>query len=331
MIKKAAFILATAAIILSLLTGCGSNNVVATVNGEPITKSEFQKELNAQISSIESSQGKQDWSAQYQGQKLGDSLKTVVLESLILQKLQLQQAKKEGITVTNQEVNEKVDEQIALYETYAGGKDTFDKMLKDQKMSRNKLAAQLRDTYKKLLLIQKLQQKLTANVTVTEAEEKNYYDTHKLEFKPDTVTASHILVNDEKTAEEVEQKLKKGADFAQLAKEYSIDTATKDNGGDLGTFTYGQMDPDFEKAAFALKPGEISQPVKTKFGYHIIKVTDKKIMPQQSFNQVKEEIRNKLLTQKKQSEYQKILNQWRKNAKIVKNQSVIDSVKVESK
>lgn len=330
MVKKIAFIIATAIIVLSLLTGCGSSSVVATVNGEPITKAEFQKELNSQISNIESTQGKQNWEAQYQGQKLGDSLKTMVLEDLILQKIQLQQAKKQGITVTDKEVNDAVDQQIAMYETYAGGKDNFDKMLKDQKMSRNQLTAQLRDTYRKLLLIQKLQNKLTANVTVTEAEEKNYYDTHKLEFKPDTVTASHILVSDEKTAEEVEQKLKNGADFAQLAKEYSIDTATKDSGGDLGTFTHGQMDPDFEKAAFALKPGEISKPVKTKYGYHIIKVTDKKIMPQQTFDQVKDEIKTNLLTQKKQSEYQKILDQWRKSAKVVKNQSVLNSIKVQS-
>ncbi|WP_051585945.1 peptidylprolyl isomerase [Caldanaerobius polysaccharolyticus] len=331
MIKKAAFLFIAAAVILSLLTGCVSNNVVATVNGEPITRAEFQEELNAQVDSIEKSQGKQDWNATYQGQKLGDSLKTMVLESLILQKVQLQQAKKEGISVTDKEVEKKVNDQVSMYETYAGGKDNFNKILKDQKLDRNKLVAQLKDTYRKLLTIQKLEQKVTADVTVTEQEEKKYYDEHKLEFKPDTVTASHILVSDKKTADEIEQKLKKGADFAQLAKQYSIDTQTKDKGGDLGTFTYGTMDPTFEKAAFALKPGEISQPVETQFGYHIIKVTDKKIQPQKTFDQVKGEIKDKLLAQKRDDEYRKLVDQWRKNAKIKKNQRVINSVKIGNK
>jgi len=94
-------------------------------------------------------------------------------------------------------------------------------------------------------------------------------------YKPE-IRASHILVKDEKTANMIEQKLKNGSKFEDLAKQYSTDPGSKDKGGDLGYFGQGVMDPTFEKAAYSLKVGEISQPVHTQFGYHIIKLVDKK-------------------------------------------------------
>ncbi|MGI6731783.1 MAG: foldase protein PrsA [Anaerovoracaceae bacterium] len=102
----------------------------------------------------------------------------------------------------------------------------------------------------------------------------SYYESSKELFKADTVTASHILVEDEELAKEILEELKGGASFAELAKEHSID-GTSENGGELGTFGRGQMVTEFEEAAFALQPGEMSELVKTQFGYHIIKVTDK--------------------------------------------------------
>lgn len=109
-----------------------------------------------------------------------------------------------------------------------------------------------------------------AMAEVTEDEMKAYYETYVPEIR-----ASHILVEDEATAQEVEAKLAAGEDFATLAAEYSIDTSNADKGGDLGYFGPGVMVPEFEEAAYALEEGEISEPVKTDFGYHIIMVTDK--------------------------------------------------------
>jgi parvulin-like peptidyl-prolyl isomerase len=88
----------------------------------------------------------------------------------------------------------------------------------------------------------------------------------------DEVHARHILVADQATADTIEQKLKAGGDFAALAKQYSTDTGSKDNGGDLGWFGKGQMVPEFEQAAFSLQPGQTSQPVQTQYGWHIIQV-----------------------------------------------------------
>ncbi|ANB57731.1 PPIC-type PPIASE domain protein [Anoxybacillus sp. B7M1] len=138
----------------------------------------------------------------------------------------------------------------------------------------------IRDMVKLDLLRQKA---AVADVKVTEKELKQYYDQYKPEIR-----ASHILVKDEKTAQEVKAKLDKGEDFAKLAKEYSQDTGSAQNGGDLGWFGTGKMVKEFEDAAYALKVGEISQPIKTEYGYHIIKVTDKKKKP--SYEQMKDEI-----------------------------------------
>lgn len=108
--------------------------------------------------------------------------------------------------------------------------------------------------------------------------------------KPE-IKASHILVEDEETAKEVKNKLNEGASFEELAQEYSTDGSAA-NGGDLGYFGPGQMVPEFEEAAYALEVGEISEPVQSQFGFHIIKLTDKKeVAP---FEEMKEEIREEL-------------------------------------
>ncbi|MFO1034396.1 MAG: peptidylprolyl isomerase, partial [Hyphomicrobiales bacterium] len=104
----------------------------------------------------------------------------------------------------------------------------------------------------------------------------------------------------EKEAQAIEEKLKAGAKFEDLAKQYSLD-GSKDYGGDLGYFTEPEMVPEFSKAAFALKAGEISAPVKTQFGWHVIKLEDRKKGTPQPFNQVREAIRNVLVRQKVQA------------------------------
>lgn len=124
---------------------------------------------------------------------------------------------------------------------------------------------------------------------VTEVQMQAYYKEHQDEFTADEVTAQHILVEDEALADEILAKLKNGADFAEMAAQYSIDDSNKDNGGSLGTFGRGQMVTEFENAAFALEVGELSDPVKTEFGYHIILVTDKN-QGAQTYDEVKEMI-----------------------------------------
>ena len=128
-------------------------------------------------------------------------------------------------------------------------------------------------------------------VDVTEDEIKAYYDDYKPEIK-----ARHILVADEKTAKEVKTKLDNGEKFEDLAKEYSTDTASAENGGDLGWFGANTMVAEFEDAAYKLDVDEISDPVKTENGYHIIQVTDKK--EKGKFEDVKDEMEYELKVSK---------------------------------
>jgi len=134
---------------------------------------------------------------------------------------------------------------------------------------------------------------------VTEADAKKIYDEKITELKPEQeVHARHILVATEEEAKEVAERLKKGEDFATVAKEKSKDANAE--GGDLGFFTRGQMLKPFEDAAFALDVGQISEPVQTQFGWHIIKVEEKRDQPLPTFDQVKDAIIAQLVQQKAQ-------------------------------
>ena len=137
---------------------------------------------------------------------------------------------------------------------------------------------------------------------VSDDDAKKFYDEQVKAIKPEEeINARHILVKDEAKAKEIAEKLAKGGDFAALAKENSDDPGSKENGGDLGYFGKGQMVPEFEAAAFALEKGKISAPVKSNFGYHIIKVEDKRMRQPPPFDGVKERIVNSLLQKKAQT------------------------------
>ncbi|MGE3273593.1 MAG: peptidyl-prolyl cis-trans isomerase [Vicinamibacterales bacterium] len=150
-----------------------------------------------------------------------------------------------------------------------------------------------------------------AQVTVPEADIEQFYQDNLQQYQtPEQVRASHILLRTEgkdeeavrKQAEEIAQKARNGADFAALAKEYSEDESNKDIGGDLDYFGRGRMVPEFEQAAFGLEPGQISDPVKSPFGYHVIKVTDKKPAETRPLADVRAEIEDQLKWQKAQEQ-----------------------------
>jgi foldase protein PrsA len=130
------------------------------------------------------------------------------------------------------------------------------------------------------------------------------------------VEASHILVEDEKTAKKVEKEIAEGGDFAKLAAEYSTDTETADNGGSLGYFGKGNMVDEFEDVAFDLDIGKVSDPVKSDYGYHIIKVTGKKEAKKANLEDSKEEIKETLLSERLQEEYPAWLAEVKKDHEI---------------
>ncbi|HMN36775.1 MAG TPA: peptidylprolyl isomerase [Hyphomicrobium sp.] len=135
--------------------------------------------------------------------------------------------------------------------------------------------------------------------SVSDADARKLYDEQVQKLKPEEeAQASHILVETEAEAKDIKEKLNNGGDFATLAKEHSKDPGSKDNGGDLGFFTRGQMVPQFEEAVFSMNKGDVSNPVQTQFGWHLIKLADKRTKAPPAFEVVKDRILQSMLLQK---------------------------------
>lgn len=166
-------------------------------------------------------------------------------------------------------------------------------------------------------------------IEISDTDVINYYNSHKEEFgEPEKVRVRHILVKSETEVSSIEEKLNKGENFAKLAQEYSIDPGTKDKGGELGFFSRGQMGPEFEEAAFALKIGERSKSVKTVYGFHIIELEERKEATEKAFGEVREEVKNTALQERQKSRFEQLINGLYGKAKIEKK---LELLKTEEK
>jgi len=161
---------------------------------------------------------------------------------------------------------------------------------------------------------------LLKDIKVTEEDLLNYYNEHKDMFKEsESVKASHILIDDEAKAEEIAKEINDGLSFEEAASKYSS-CPSNAQGGDLGFFTAGRMVPEFEAAAFDMKVGEVSAPVKTQFGYHIIKVTDRKEASVKSFDEVKGQLSQQLMAMKQQETYLNRVDELKKEYEVKINE-----------
>jgi foldase protein PrsA len=230
-----------ACVILALAAGCAAavymRSGVASVNGQKIAVSQFYEAL-------------QDESGEQ------------VLDRLILELLVKQEAGRRGITVSADEVAE----EIAQIKAQFPSEQEFANALQDAGMS----MAELEDRVRLNELLRKLALK---DVKITEEDIQKYFEENKESLaEPPRARIRHILVGTREEAAAILGRIKAGEDFGNLAVALSTDEATRSIGGDLGFVTPGQMEEEFDRAAFALKPGEVSDVVETPDGFHLIKV-----------------------------------------------------------
>lgn len=239
------------------------DSVVARINNEAITKNELYEILVKQ-----------------NGEE--------ALNSLISDRIINLEAKKQSITISQEEMQKELDEVIAQ----SGGQEQFELTLKMYGYSQE-------DIKQNIEMNLKINKLLESDITITEEEMAVYFEENKDTFAvQEQVKASHILVDSEETAQEVKNKLLSGEDFAELAKEYSTDTSNNEQGGELGFFSRGEMMQEFEDAAFSLEIGTISNPVKTDYGYHIIKIEEKKEAIEANYEESKDKVKDILFEEK---------------------------------
>jgi parvulin-like peptidyl-prolyl isomerase len=293
--------------------GCGTSsdsgdvpsNSVAVVDDRTITKSEFDDLVKYAKRSYDVQKrpfpkvGTQEY-AQIRDQAV----------RFLVQRAQFEvKADELGVDVSDDAVDKRIDEYKK--ERHKGSEKKFKEELKQQGLTED----QARDIIRANLIQEAIYNKVTADVKVADKDLRSYYDKNKSQYgTPETRLVRHVLVKDKAQADRLYGQLKEpGADWAGIAKRYSQDPGSKDKGGRY-TATKGQLVPEFEKAVWAMKTNEVTKPVKTQYGYHIIQaLAPIKKGTTTPFPQVKEAIRQQLIQDKKNKEMESWVEDMRKD------------------
>ncbi len=287
-------------------------DIVARVNGEDVKKTE----LDLAVKSLE------DRARSPVPAEQRDAVYRQVLDRIIGFHLLVQEAKARNVIAPPWEV----DSQVEQIKKQFPSEQAFAEMLKARGVTVEQLRA---DTAQTIAVNAMLKTELEPKITVSEADSKTFFDQNRPRFRQeDSVHASHILIRTPEQADapakakaktqtdDLLAQLKKGADFAELAKKFSQDPGSAPNGGDLGFFSKGRMVPAFEEAAFGLKPGQTSGVVETPFGYHIIRVSEAKAGRDLEYAEVKAQIEEYLKAQMRDQKSQEFVDQLRAKSKV---------------
>ncbi|MGM0462484.1 MAG: foldase protein PrsA [Fibrobacterota bacterium] len=238
----------------------------------------------------------QAFQQQNRKESVSDEERKMLLENLIENALLREESKSRGLTVTDEMVNAQLEQ---LYSRY-GGKEKLEQMLAGSPVSLDEVADNIRNDMAGQLAAEDEIQK---NLSISDEELEQFYEQNKDKMKSgEAFRAQHILIKDDKdtpeeTAAKLHAQIQEGSSFDELAKEHS-DCPSGQKGGDLDWFGKGQMVPAFESALLTLDVGEVSEPVKTDFGYHIIKKTDHRPEKDLSFDEAKDQIKEFLAREK---------------------------------
>ncbi len=203
----------------------------------------------------------------------------------------------------------------------------YDEAVRNGLLSDNEIKRVIEEAQKKIVVARFIKDKVEDKIKISETEIEDYYKTHQNDFISQTkYRASHILVPDEDEAKKILDKLKT-QNFEELAKAYSIDSTAK-RGGDVGYFSKGELIPEFENVCFNLNIGETSPVIKTQFGYHIIKLTDRIAPEPKKIDEVKDDIVNILKAKKRQELFNSLIASLRAKSKVKINEDLIKSIDV---
>lgn len=289
------------------LTACSGGNklsddTAALVNGTEISMDEFSKNLSLFSYGYSSDVLNRDDGS---GLTLLETIKDHVMEKLVLEAIIIEEAKKNNIEVSDEDIQDAFNDfkeemnNDELLKNYMDENDISDEFIKD--------------FLKKSRLIAKYEIFYADSLGIDSDVAREFYEENPDLFITEEVNAKHILVKDQLLADELYVRIQNGESFDELAIEYSEDPSVVENGGDLGYFPRGVMVSEFEDVAFTLAIGEVSEPVQSAFGYHIILLEDK-ISENFSLEEVEHEIINYLMT----LEYRKHIDELMENANITK-------------
>ena len=337
-------LLVTLAVSAILFSGCGfkGGNTIIRVNDIKITQGQFDKKMDQAIGNSMFARMGVDLKNN-KNTFLINIIKERVVNDLIVQALLDEEIKKRGIKISNKDTENAIKDIIDKI----GSKEQLETILKQNGLT----SAEFKSGITEQVKIKKLAEQL-GNSDISDADAKKYYDKNIVKFKhPEEVKVSHILIaanrkdiedlikaeNEGKELSEADLKAKVDAKmkekkekaekllaelkkdpskFAKLAKENSEDPGSAENGGDLGFFPRGRMVPEFEKAAFSMKPNTVSDIIQTQYGYHIMLVADRKEAGQDPYEKVQNDIKEYLKNQKQVEMVDDLVESLKKNAKI---------------
>ncbi len=286
------------------------SNIVATVNGEAITRQKFEQELAREAQPMEGD-------AAHAPEQI-EPFKQTLLDTMIQRLLLLQAARTTGIVVTSEEVDRRV---LALASEYPAG--SFEDVLAKNQTSRTEFSRRTREQ----LTIEKLfNEQVFARVAATEDQIRKTYDEHADDFtEPEQVHALQLVVKGLDDAKKVQGLLYQGKKFQDLARRYSLSPDAK-VGGDLGFFKRGEMPPAFDEVVFRLAPGQVSDVVSSDYGYHLFKVLEKRAPKKRDLNEVRAKVEAQVLERLRGEKEKEFVAQLRAKADLKINEAILPTI-----